>query len=290
MTSRIPAFVLLAAVLLLACAPRAEAVIKPALGRFLQSDPNATGLPLIENPDWFHAEGRQLSLGWFDLEMQHQDGANLYQYLRSNPATASDPLGLFAFLLPGPSDFIGGALASMIQEYSDRLEWDLDWAAEWDAEDDWHSRLDNKWVTVALTRGLYNAFEIGYGDYKANPLDMFASASGGTSPAPRGLPPATIVNQGGVRVTHYYHSGDHGPVHVNVQSDGQRRTRVGPFGKPIQSGRDRALTPKEAAVFKQKRFEINRAIKQIQRWLRLQPGNPVRERAVPPPRTPGRRG
>jgi hypothetical protein len=84
-------------------------------------------------------------------------------------------------LLPGPGDFITGALQALVEDYSANLEFDVEWAMDLALPDDDHSRLDNSWIWLALGRGLYNAFEIGFGDYTVNPLDLFASASGKAS-------------------------------------------------------------------------------------------------------------
>ena len=135
------------------------------LGRFMQSDPNATGIAALETIA-FHGTAISPAAMGMSLETLHLDGANLFQYIRGNPLIGSDPLGLF---VPGPSDFISGALEALVTEYSDRLSYDVDWATNWEAEDQWHSRLDNRWVTVALGRGLHSAFDFfGY-----NPLGEY---------------------------------------------------------------------------------------------------------------------
>lgn len=65
----------------------------PQLGRFLQRDPNQTAMALVEATA-MHGRGLgALSLA-FDFEGHFGDGANLYEYLGSNPWTRSDPLGL----------------------------------------------------------------------------------------------------------------------------------------------------------------------------------------------------
>jgi hypothetical protein len=260
----------------------ARAEYSPSLGRFLQRDPNATGQPVMLDAQWFHGRAPSTLVPGMDIEEHYRDGMNTYQYVKSNPLTNSDPLGLF--VMPGPSDFITGALQSLVEEYSMRLDFDVDWATDWNAADDWHSRLDNSWVTLAIGRGLYNAFDISIPgtDIGFNPLDAFASASGGTGGTPRVLPPSTIVNSNGVRIVHFYHSNDHRPAHVHVYSDGNKPTRVGPMGRPLDAT-DRPLTSKESAVFKSHRFEINKTIRSIQRWMKGQPGDPPRRSS------PGRR-
>jgi hypothetical protein len=172
--SRNPLLILLAVLASLLFTSNAHAVYHVQTGRFLQADPNASGQPLIYNAGWFHGVAPSVAVIGFDIEERYRDGANLYQYLGSNPLTNSDPLGLF--ILPGPGDFITGMLESLVSEYAARQDFDVEWAMDWEMGDDWHSRLDSSWVTLALGQGLYNAFDIGFGDYSVNPLDLFASA------------------------------------------------------------------------------------------------------------------
>lgn len=80
----------------------------------------------------------------------------------------------------GP-DF-GGILQSVAQEltdeYSMRLSYDVAWATDWEAGDDWHTRLDNRWVHAAIGRGIYKGFEIGipFTDIGFNPMDFVPGA------------------------------------------------------------------------------------------------------------------
>ena len=164
----------------------ARAEYAPGLGRFLQRDPNAMGQPVTMDAQWFHSRAPTTFVPSVDIEEHYRDGMNTYQYVKSNPLTNSDPLGLF--VLPGPSDFITGMPQSLVSEYAARQDFDVDWAMDWDMGDDWHSRLDNSWVTLALGQGLYDAFDIGFGEYSVNPLDMFASASAGKRGASPGAP------------------------------------------------------------------------------------------------------
>ncbi|MFN7314809.1 MAG: hypothetical protein ACK5Q4_01765 [Phycisphaerae bacterium] len=66
----------------------------PNLGRFMQSDPNATGIAALETIA-FHGTAISPAAMAMDLQALHTDGANFYQYLRGNPFMGSDPLGLF---------------------------------------------------------------------------------------------------------------------------------------------------------------------------------------------------
>jgi len=152
----------------------------------MQADPNATGMVLI---DCVVMNGQCPSpiTNEFNIDSHFEDGVNLYQYLGSSSLTKADPLGLYDLddfkedlmgidfgLVPGPSDFITGGLQAVVEEYSANLMWDSDWAGDWGSGDDWHSRTDNRWVELAIIRGLYEAFdiEIPFTDYKINPLDL----------------------------------------------------------------------------------------------------------------------
>ncbi|MBX3408091.1 MAG: hypothetical protein KF869_15150 [Phycisphaeraceae bacterium] len=65
----------------------------PQLGRFLQPDPNATALTLIQATS-FHGRGMGALVAAFDVEGLYGDGMNLYEYAGSNPWMRADPLGL----------------------------------------------------------------------------------------------------------------------------------------------------------------------------------------------------
>ena len=66
----------------------------PALGRFLQRDPNETALPLLSS---LAQQGQAFAVsgGPFDAMGLFADGLNLFAYLRANPTSGVDPLGLF---------------------------------------------------------------------------------------------------------------------------------------------------------------------------------------------------
>ena len=65
----------------------------PGLGRFLQRDPNATALALVDATA-MHGRGLGALTLVFDLKGLYGDGGNLYAYLGSNPWVRSDSLGL----------------------------------------------------------------------------------------------------------------------------------------------------------------------------------------------------
>ncbi|MEQ8843452.1 MAG: hypothetical protein RIB58_01260 [Phycisphaerales bacterium] len=124
------------------------------------------------------------------------DGQNIYAYAVASPTQHRDPSGLvIGFLVPGPSDFITGALEGLVNEYAANLEWDLDWAMDWSQGDDWHTRSDNNWMNWAMMQGVYDAYWTGIPgtDIGFNPLDVFA---GRRSP---GIESPGIGRKGGTR-------------------------------------------------------------------------------------------
>jgi hypothetical protein len=66
----------------------------PQQGRFLQLDMNASGVALMEAAA-FNGRGMGALAVAFDMQTRYGDGANLYQYLGSNPWQRFDPMGLF---------------------------------------------------------------------------------------------------------------------------------------------------------------------------------------------------
>ncbi len=65
----------------------------PQNGRFMQPDPNATALTLIEATA-YHGRGLGALVAAFDVQGLYGDGMNLYEYAGSNPWMRADPLGL----------------------------------------------------------------------------------------------------------------------------------------------------------------------------------------------------
>jgi len=65
----------------------------PQMGRFMQPDPNATAMTLIEAAS-YHGRGLDAMVAAFDVQGMYGDGMSLYAYLGSNPWMRSDPLGL----------------------------------------------------------------------------------------------------------------------------------------------------------------------------------------------------
>jgi hypothetical protein len=117
----------------------ARAEYSPSLGRFLQRDPNAMGQPVMDDPSWFHGRAPvHLPLS-VDIGRHYQDGMNTYQYVKSNPLTNSDPLGLFV-MSPLDTLAVGMEVKSLVkdmfEQYSFFQEYDLEWALDWSVSDD----------------------------------------------------------------------------------------------------------------------------------------------------------
>jgi len=127
-------------------------------GRFLQRDPNATGLP-VQAGLGFHGDGFVASVQGFDLAVHYGDGVNVYEYLRSSPLGGSDPAGLFFSIgdvMGGTSQAVdlytdynqevigaGKSAAAMIRDwnfsYGLNQMLDMAWASDWSAGDDEYS-------------------------------------------------------------------------------------------------------------------------------------------------------
>jgi len=156
---------------------------QPALGRWMQQDPNATAMSLIEAASHSGRGMGAIALA-MSAEDRYGDGYNLYEYLGSNPWNRSDAMGLNweddywedmgqgaemalngvetfgAFTDPG--GLLGSVLSSLLENYSMNLEADLDWASDWSQGDDWHSRGNNDWITEAIVIGAAKHFGMDY--------------------------------------------------------------------------------------------------------------------------------
>ncbi|HYD02255.1 MAG TPA: polymorphic toxin-type HINT domain-containing protein, partial [Phycisphaerales bacterium] len=93
-------------------------VYHPMLGRFMQKDPNESGLPVIANGAMMAANPAMASLLPFDAQGMYGDGMNLYGYLGGNPYVRRDPLGLSWDPFSMADDYLAenaGAQAAFLQ-------------------------------------------------------------------------------------------------------------------------------------------------------------------------------
>jgi hypothetical protein len=117
--------------------------LSPTLGRFLQSDPNASGVGLVSSVS-MHGMSTLLSSPGVDLGSMTADGGNLYQYTQSNPISRSDPTGLFsgfdAYMEynEGVAEHgvdLGTYATELLQEYGENLEDLAEAALDWNTSD-----------------------------------------------------------------------------------------------------------------------------------------------------------
>ncbi|MCL4742680.1 MAG: hypothetical protein KJZ54_10810 [Phycisphaerales bacterium] len=180
-------------------------VYQPRLACWNQSDPNATGLALLEYAA-FHGEVLPVRVSELDLPGLYGDGGNLYEYLGSSTWGRSDALGLWFWevieadwemkkrglqFLAGAADpggIAGSMLKQMGTQYAANLDWDVEWALDWSLPDDWHTRGSSRWVEVAMIIGAADHFGIDFSSF-SSPFGGPAMASGvsGGSLLPRQL-------------------------------------------------------------------------------------------------------
>lgn len=84
---------LILACVLLGIAGDALAVYSPRTGRFLQKDPNESGMLHAEL--WHEGEAPMSELAMGSLQGATTDGSNLFAFVRNSPYNALDPNGLF---------------------------------------------------------------------------------------------------------------------------------------------------------------------------------------------------
>jgi hypothetical protein len=78
------------------------------------------------------------------------------------------------------------------------------------------------------------------------------------------LPDKVICEAEGIRVVHFYRSGDHAPPHLHVFEDNGQETRIGQRGFPLAGSPP--LTTRQATIVERFRAVIRKAIRKIGRW------------------------
>jgi RHS repeat-associated protein len=128
--------------------------LDPHRGRWLTSDPNATGQPLVGLNWGGGASATQIDTP--DLRLWLGNGSNLYGYVESDPINQDDPAGLFALglsLMQAGMDAYASAegvldsarmmrneafgLRGMIDTYAAMQLMDAEIAMDWSMPDDW---------------------------------------------------------------------------------------------------------------------------------------------------------
>jgi RHS repeat-associated protein len=85
-------------------------VYNPALGRFMQRDPNGSGVPVLAVMAMQGGAIAASSLG-FDADAMYGDGMSLHVYVASNPANRTDPGGLFLY----PAQLVDSAAQAQLR-------------------------------------------------------------------------------------------------------------------------------------------------------------------------------
>lgn len=81
------------------------------------------------------------------------------------------------------------------------------------------------------------------------------------------LPSKTIVDQNGVKIQHYYKSGDHAPAHMHVNGKGVS-TKIGPNGKSIKGSPQPSTYQK--AVIDANKSRIRSSGRKINNYIKFQ--------------------
>lgn len=123
----------------------------PVLGRFIQSDPNASGVS-IELSELFHGDARTPEVGNWETQSHYADGLSVFAYLGNSPWQRRDSLGLFILDLFGPSSLLefetdnmqdvlerGKTLRDAVSDIGEdaayAMEIDVHWAVDWSRDD-----------------------------------------------------------------------------------------------------------------------------------------------------------
>jgi hypothetical protein len=78
------------------------------------------------------------------------------------------------------------------------------------------------------------------------------------------LPEKTVCESEGIRIIHFYRSGDHGPPHLHIFEDDGHETRIGQRGLPLRHSPP--LTARQSALVIQSKAVIRKALRKIARW------------------------
>jgi len=195
----------------------------------------------------------------------------VYEYLGSSTWGRSDPLGLFVgyddLIIAGVGGMRGG-LDEMIGQYTDNMLADVEWARDWDMGDDWHTRLDNRWVNLSFALGFYHGMmDQVLITLLVEPLDEFmARATGG---AKRGAKAGirTIRTMRGLNRLKVYHSvhearkfrkageQSHHLVELQIGRDQRWRNRL--------KGSGPAVNVEERFHLSNTRIKFNRAYREL---------------------------
>jgi hypothetical protein len=111
----------------------------PSLGRWLQSDPNASGQAVVASIS-YGGEATLPTVLAADLNSLVSDGNNLHQYCRSDPVNGRDETGLFYLeyneaILEAGSELAQSA-SMLLEDYKERMEEAMDAALDWGTSDE----------------------------------------------------------------------------------------------------------------------------------------------------------
>ncbi len=175
----------------------------PQFGRFMQADPNASALALLEAS--YCGKSIAAIAAAFDLTERYGDGSNIFEYLGSNPWMRSDPMGtewrddFEGVVLPiisiadnaigfgvfdALNELLDGyniiiKLAATLATHANTQEDMVDWALDWNADDD-------EWFSTTL----------GGQDLSARTGSIFDGGSADAGPAMAGMGPRRVPTPG----------------------------------------------------------------------------------------------
>ncbi|MBL0870875.1 MAG: hypothetical protein IBJ18_09900 [Phycisphaerales bacterium] len=202
-------------------------VYSPTLGRFMQRDPNATSMVLIESAS-MHGRGLGAAVAAISPDAMYGDGHNLYQYLGSNPWHRFDELGLSWAEIAGDAVVAGirgirGGLAEMTSQYGANMEADVDWAMDWSQSDNIHSRRSSDWVSESFDLGMTRGFSEAFDDLTYGLFGLSDVAEGESGPTMAGgrLP---LIRKGSRRT---HGSIEHMKLMWNKTRQLQRKYKIG---------------------------------------------------------------